>query len=281
MHLTVTNSRSKTLTSNGTAIVVFDIDGVVRDVGGSYRRAIADTVEHFTGGAYRPSSVEIDQLKSEGVWNNDWEASQELVYRYFEAQGQTRSQIVLDYNAIVAFFQSRYRGPDPDNWTGYICTEPLLLQPSYLESLTEAGIPWGFFSGATRGSANYVLERRLGLQTPVLIAMEDAPGKPDPTGLLATVEQLEQRHRVDVEMPVIYVGDTVADMYTVEKARTLHPGRSWIGVGILPPHVQETPERSEAYGETLKEAGAAVVFSNVQQLTPAQIQHLILCLGKR
>ena len=277
----MTNFRSKTLTSNGTAIIVFDIDGVVRDVGGSYRRAIADTVEHFTGGAYRPSSVEIDQLKSEGVWNNDWEASQELVYRYFEAQGQTRSQIVLDYNAIVDFFQSRNRGPDPDHWTGYICTEPLLLEPSYLESLTASGIPWGFFSGATRGSANYVLERRLALQTPVLIAMEDAPGKPDPTGLLATVEQLEQRHRVDVEMPVIYVGDTVADMYTVEKARTLHPERSWIGVGILPPHVQETPQRSKAYGETLKEAGAAVVFSNVQQLTPAQIQHLILCLGKR
>jgi HAD superfamily phosphatase len=109
----VTNFRSKTLTSNGTAIIVFDIDGVVRDVGGSYRRALADTVEHFTGGAYRPSSVEIDQLKSEGVWNNDWEASQELVYRYFEAQGQKRSQIVLDYNAIVAFFQSRYRGTRP------------------------------------------------------------------------------------------------------------------------------------------------------------------------
>jgi len=263
------------LAYSGTAIVVFDIDGVVRDVGGSYRRALADTVEHFTGGAYRPSGIEIDLLKSEGIWNNDWEGSQELVYRYFEAQGQTRSQIALDYDTLVAFFQSRYRGTDPENWNGYICTEPLLLEPAYLESLTSAGIPWGFFSGATRGSANYVLERRLGLQTPVLIAMEDAPGKPDPTGLLATVEQLEQRYRVEVEVPIIYVGDTVADMYTVEKAKALHPGRSWIGVGVLPPHVQETPERRSAYEELLKEAGAAVVFSNVQQLTPEQIQQLV------
>jgi HAD superfamily phosphatase len=268
----VTNPTSETLTSNWTTIVVFDIDGVVRDVGGSYRRAIADTVEHFTRGVYRPSSVEIDLLKSEGIWNNDWEASQELVYRYFEAQGQARSQVALDYDTLVAFFQSRYRGTDPENWNGYICTEPLLLQPSYLESLTAAGILWGFFSGATRGSASYVLERRLGLQTPVLIAMEDAPGKPDPTGLLATVKQVEQRHGVEVEVPVIYVGDTVADMYTVQKAKTLHPGRAWIGVGVLPPHVQETPERSDAYEEILKEAGAAVVFGNVQQLTPEQIE---------
>jgi HAD superfamily phosphatase len=271
----VKNSNTKIRIINFTAIVVFDIDGVVRDVSGSYRRALADTVEHFTGGLYRPSSVEIDLLKSEGIWNNDWEGSQELVYRYFESQGQSRSQLALEYDTLVAFFQSRYRGPDREHWTGYICTEPLLLEPSYLESLTTAGIFWGFFSGATRGSANYVLEKRLGLQKPVLIAMEDAPGKPDPTGLLATVDQLKQQHQFEVEIPIIYVGDTVADMYTVQKAKKLQPERIWIGVGVLPPHVQETAERRDAYEELLKEAGATKVFNNVQQLTPAQIQQVV------
>ncbi len=271
----MTNPTATTPTANSSAIVVFDIDGVVRDVGGSYRRALADTVEHFTGGAYRPSSIEIDDLKAEGIWNNDWEGSQELVYRYFEAQGQERSQIALDYDTLVAFFQSRYRGPNPENWTGYICTEPLLLEPRYLENLTAAGILWGFFSGATRGSATYVLEKRLGLQSPVLLAMEDAPGKPDPTGLVATIEQIKQRYPVVGEIPVIYVGDTVADMYTIEKAKALYPERRWIGVGILPPHVQETAERRNAYEEILKEAGAAVVFSNVEQLNADQIQQLV------
>jgi len=255
------------------AIVVFDIDGVVRDVGGSYRRALADTVEHFTAGTYRPSQLEIDQLKSEGFWNNDWEASQELIYRYFEAQKQPRSR-QLNYQTLVAFFQSRYRGTDPHHWTGYICNEPLLLQPSYLQQLTSSGIPWGFFSGATRQSATYVLETRLGLQSPVLIAMEDAPGKPDPTGLLATVMQLEQQ--VDTSTPIIYVGDTVADMYTVQRARALFPSRLWIGVGILPPHVQEASVRRDAYADSLKVAGAESVFCNVQELTPAKIQKLVL-----
>lgn len=266
---------------NSAAMIIFDIDGVVRDVGGSYRRAIADTVEHFTGGVYRPSGVELDRLKSEGIWNNDWEATQELVYRYFETQGQTRSQVALNYDTLVAFFQSRYRGPDPENWTGYICTEPLLVQPSYLESLTAHGILWGFFSGAPRDEANYALLKRLGLQTPVLIAMEDAPGKPDPTGLLAAVEQLEQRHGIKQKTPVFYVGDTVADMYTIQKVKPLYPERTWIAVGVLPPHVQENPERHEAYAKILKEAGAAVVFTNVQQLTPERLEQLLSEFSQR
>ncbi|MCL1463280.1 TIGR01548 family HAD-type hydrolase [Argonema galeatum] len=258
------------------AIVVFDIDGVVRDVAGSYRRAIADTVEHFTAKAYRPTQADMDSLKSEGIWNNDWEASQELVYRSFETQGQKRSEIAIDYQTLIDFFQSRYQGLNPQNWTGYICTEPLLLQPTYLESLTQAGIPWGFFSGAPRAEAAYVLEGRLGLQSPVLMAMEDAPGKPDPTGLFAAVHQLDNQSSIDVATPVIYVGDTVADMYTVEKARSLQPSRRWIGVGILPPHLQQTPERRDAYAVNLQQAGAVAIFSNVQELTPAKIGELLL-----
>jgi HAD superfamily phosphatase len=254
------------------AIAIFDIDGVIRDVSGSYRRALADTVEYFTAQAYRPTPLDIDQLKSEGIWNNDWEASQELIYRYWQTQGQSREQLQLDYQAIVAYFQSRYRGLDPDNWNGYICNEPLLLEPSYLAQLTQAGIGWGFFSGATRGSANYVLEKRLGLQSPVLIAMEDAPGKPDPTGLFATIHLLEQD--IDKKLPVVYVGDTVADMYTVKKARELYSERTWIGVGVLPPHVQETAAHCDAYTETLRQAGATVVLRNVQELTPDLIGQL-------
>jgi len=256
------------------AIVVFDIDGVVRDVSGSYRRALADTVEQFTNAAYRPTPLDIDQLKSEGIWNNDWEASQELIYRYFESQGQQREQLKLDYRSIVAFFQARYRGPDPNNFTGYICDEPLLLSSDYLQQLTEARIAWGFFSGATRGSANYILEKRLGLQSPVLIAMEDAPGKPDPTGLFATVDKLENGQKNNTT--VIYVGDTVADMYTIGKAQELQPHRPWIGVGVLPPHVQETSARSQAYSETLQKAGAAVVLSNVEQLNSLKVEELLL-----
>lgn len=261
------------------AIAIFDIDGVVRDVGGSYRRALADTVEQFTNefsnGAYRPSMEDIDQLKEEGLWNNDWEASREMVYRHFESKGRSRHDLDLDYEALVAFFQSRYRGPDPHHWTGYICQEPLLMQAAYLEQLTQAGVPWGFFSGATRGSASYVLEKRLGLEAPALVAMEDAPGKPDPTGLMDVIRVLEIRHSLPPNLPVLYAGDTVADMQTVVQARERYPSRFWIGVGILPPHAQHPPDYAADYGVKLQQAGSTIVLSTIEQLHPDQILKLL------
>lgn len=259
------------------AIAIFDIDGVVRDVSQSYRRAIADTVETFTQQAFRPSVKDIDALKSEGIWNNDWDASQELIYRFFEAQGRSRDTVNLDYETLVAFFQSRYRGPDPNHWTGYICDEPLLMSIAYLEQLSQSQVGWGFFSGATRGSALYVLEKRMGLDAPTLIAMEDAPGKPDPTGLLMAVTQIEAAMRSPhaTPCPVLYVGDTTADMQTVQHVRQQSSERQWVGVGVLPPHAQLSEDYAVAYAERLRDAGAEMVLPNVTDLTPEQIATLL------
>ncbi len=256
------------------AIVVFDIDGVIRDVGSSYRRALADTVAEFTGGAYRPTAVEIDRLKGEGIWNNDWEASQELIYRHFEGQGQTRSELNLDYAQIVSYFQTKYRGTDSVNWNGYICNEPILASLEYFCSLTAAHIPWGFFSGATTGSASYILERRLGLNAPILVAMEDAPGKPDPTGLFLAVARLVSQHGNIDSLPIIYVGDTVADMQTIIKARAVGAERDFIAVGVLPPHILAVPELVDDYRDSLVRSGAKIVINNVQDLTPTLISSL-------
>lgn len=253
------------------AILVFDIDGVLRDVTLSYRRAIADTVEYFTNNGYRPTITDIDQLKSEGIWNNDWKGSQELIYRYFENKGQKRTEINLNYEEIVKFFQSRYRGTEPINFNGYIQTEPLLVNKNYFETLSSHHFPWGFFSGATKGSAQFILTKRIGLEKPILVAMEDAPEKPDPTGLLMVVNQINSNSNI----PVIYVGDTVADLYTINKAKEQYPSRLWVGVGILPPHILTDQNRKESYINTLKKAGASVVLDNVEMLTPVMIESLL------
>ncbi|WP_072619357.1 TIGR01548 family HAD-type hydrolase [Spirulina major] len=256
-------------------MIIFDIDGVIRDVTQSYRRAIADTVEHYTEGNFRPTLHDIDQLKSEGAWNNDWEASQELIYRYYEGQGRDgwdRPTHPLDYAALIDFFQARYRG---QNWDGYITTEPLLVTPAYFHTLTAAQIPWGFFSGAMRDEALYALSDRLGLDHPPLFAMEDGPGKPDPTGLFAVMNHLDPSST----QPVCYVGDTVGDLQTVQQAQAQAQAqsrdRSFIGIGILPPHVQTDPHHRAAYRDTLKTHGAACVLANVMDLTPERY-HLLL-----
>lgn len=260
------------------AIAIFDIDGVVRDTGNSYHRALADTVEAFTAGACRPSHADIDRLKEEGLWNNDWHASREMVYRHYEAKGTTRESLGLDYDALVDFFQRRYRGANPDEpstWDGYITEEPLLMSKAYLEGLSAAGIPWGFFSGATPGSAHFILEQRLQLQDPVLVAMGDAPGKPEPTGLFMAAQSLEDRLNLPENLPVIYSGDTVADMYTVQNAKEQQSERRWLAIGVLPPHAQQ-PDTQEHYEAVMRKAGAEVVVTNVEQITPTLIHKLLV-----
>jgi HAD superfamily phosphatase len=254
------------------AIIIFDIDGVIRDVSNSYRKAIADTVEEFTGGGWRPTMEDLDNLKSEGIWNNDWEASQELTYRYFEALDQPRDQTPLDYDQVVQYFQERYRGKQPELFDGYIANEPLLVTPDYFTQLSNQNLAYGFFSGATRGSAEFVLKQRLKLENPVLVAMEDAPSKPDPAGMFQAIAQITTTpHHVTA----FYLGDTVADMHTVIKARELKPAGNWIGVGILPPHVQTSQARQEDYAQKLLEAGAEIILSNVEKLNGQLINELI------
>jgi HAD superfamily phosphatase len=252
-------------------IVVFDIDGVVRDVAHSYRRAIADTVEHYTEGQFRPTIQDIDLLKTEGIWNNDWKASEELIIRFYATQG--RSDDFGDrYAEIVDFFQERYRG---EQFSGYIKDEPLLMSSTYLQSLTDHQIAWGFFSGATQGSANYVLNQRLGIESPVLVAMEDAPSKPNPEGLFESIGKI--LHCCDLapdtqpSIPIIYVGDTVADMQTVKNAAEQDFLRVYHSVGIVPPHAWSHDD----YAIPLLQHGARQVFKSVEDLTPDQIRHLI------
>lgn len=240
---------------------VFDIDGVIRDVSGSYRRALADTVEYFTKSLYRPNHEEIDDLKAEGIWNNDWEASQEMISRYFRGLGKTSN---ASYEEIVTFFQGRYRGMKP-NWSdGYIAQEPLIATTEYFRELTLAGIGWGFFSGATRASAGYVL-KRLQIMEPILVAMEDAVGKPDPTGLLLVIKHIDST-RSQTTDTAVYVGDTVADMLTVVKARDFDPSYQYIAVGVVPPHVRD--DLRDRYAALLKENGADMVLNSVLELTP-------------
>ena len=258
------------------AIAVFDIDGVVRDVGGSYRRAIADTVEHYTQGQYRPTVEDIDLLKSEGVWNNDWKASEVMVHRYFEQQ--SKPKLNTSYEEIVDYFQRQYRGPDtenPEQWTGYIASEPLLMDEDYLRSLSQSGIPYAFFSGATQGSANFILQRRIGLTSPILIAMEDAPSKPDPTGLMMAVQCIEAQQPAARGLPVLYAGDTAADMKTIIAAQEQFPSRQWIAIGILPPHAQKNTDYKAEYAEKLIAAGAVTVLESVRALNAQLTQKLL------
>ena len=240
-------------------MLLFDIDGVLRDVAGSYRRAIRDTVCHFCG--WTPDPADIDALKSEGRWNNDWEASRELIRR-------REAAAVPPFDELVAVFGDLYFGGDPDGdptlWRGYIGSEPLLVEGSFFEGLAAAGIAWGFVSGAEPPSCRYVLETRLGLVDPPLIAMGDAPDKPDPTGLLRLAQRLSGAPLGSAAAPVAYLGDTVADVETVLRARAALPDQRLLSLAVAPPHLQVAGQEAAraAYEERLRQAGADRVLDH-------------------
>jgi HAD superfamily phosphatase len=166
--------------------------------------------------------------------------------------------------------QGRYRGND---WNGYIADEPLIANPEYFRDLSAAGIAWGFFSGASRGSASHILDR-LQIKQPVLVAMEDAPGKPDPTGLFQVIQALNKGRSLNSPQTVIYVGDTVADMITILKAREINPSHHFLAVGVIPPHIQEA-DSFAMYKKLMGDRGADLVLNSVLELTPARIAELL------
>lgn len=230
---------------------------------GSYRRAIVETVRHFSGWA--PDPAAIDALKGEGRWNNDWHASMELLRR-------RGTDPLPAWDRLVAVFSDHYFGGDPEGdpslWRGFIGSEPLLVDNPFFAALSDRRIAWGFVSGAEPPSARFVLEQRLALVAPPLVAMGQAPDKPDPTGLLALAATLARMPLGAGAPPVAYLGDTVADVETVRRARSEVPGQRFEALAVAPPHLQQAGREAERqrYEDQLRQAGADRLLGSTRQV---------------
>ncbi len=249
---------------NPKGFLLFDIDGVIRDVSGSYRLAIQETVQYFC--KWKPSIEAIDELKAEGIWNNDWDVSKELIRR--QIKFQDLSQKLPEQINIIKVFSNFYFGGDqngdPETWKGFIKNEPLLINKDFFQELTNHSIVWGFVSGAEPASAKFLLKNRLGIKKPYLIAMGDAPEKPNPTGLIKLATIMAGRPPGETLPPIGYLGDTVADVLTIQKARKKIPDQKFISLAVAPPHLHklEAKKARSKYERRLKEAGADEVLSS-------------------
>jgi HAD superfamily phosphatase len=240
---------------------------VVRDVAGSYRRALSETVHHY--GGWRPEPASIDALKGEGRWNNDWDASLELLRRGGHSP-------LPDFDALVAVFSGFYFGGDPEgdpaHWQGFIGSEPLLVDRSFFATLSKAAIAWGFVSGAEPPRPVMCCSSASASLIP-LIAMGDAPDKPDPTGLLRLAGALAGGPLGPDAPPIAYLGDTVADVLTVQRARQAEPQQRWHSLAVAPPHLHGDDHLAarSAYEQALLAAGADLVIRHTASLTPERL----------
>ena len=249
-------------------LILFDIDGVIRSVENSYRLSLKKTVYKFSG--WEPSYIDIDQAKNEGIWNNDWDLSLEFVKRYIKKKNL--KLVIPTREEIVRCFEEFYYGGDPNQdskyWSGFITNEELLVDKKFFDFLKSNGIIWGFVSGAEPTSAKFVLEKRLGLKSPPLISMGDAPDKPNPKGFINLSKKLIGNKLGSSSIPIGYVGDTIADINTVKNAKKEIPSQKFISIGIAPPHLHPKSRSKErhAYEKNLKDAGADLILNSINDL---------------
>ena len=249
-------------------LILFDIDGVIRDVTNSYRLSVQKTVLKFCD--WEPSTHDIDELKNEGIWNNDWDLTLEMIKRFIN-----KNKLSLkppSRNNVINNFEKLYFGCNPNdnkiNWSGYISNEKLLVDKNFFDFLTLNKIKWGFVSGAEQPSAKFVLENRLSLNNPPLIAMGDAPDKPNPEGFLKLASELLEEDFGPNCPPVAYVGDTIADIQTIINAKARYPSQRFISIGVPPPHLQtkENIQKQLKYESNLKAAGAEFIIRSIIDL---------------
>ncbi len=185
--------------------ILFDMDGVLVDVSGSYRVAIKQTVESF--GA-KTSFEEIQQYKEKTGYNNDWDLTETIL---------TAKGLKAPKQKIIDRFQQYYLG---DDFNGLIKNEKWLLNKETLKQLSKK-YKLGIVTGRLRQEAMFALRDMSGYFS-AIICMEDVTnGKPDPEPITRTLNQLGVKSAV-------YFGDSIDDVKAAVAAGIE-------AIGILPP----------------------------------------------
>jgi histidinol-phosphate aminotransferase len=209
--------------------LLFDMDGVLADVSSSFRMAILQTCSKY---GIQVDLQQIENLKLEGGYNNDWSLTQALL--------QQRG-IRASLDEIRTIFDQIYLG-DPVG-SGLCRKEQLLMSKQVLERLAST-MPLAVVTGRPRADAQMFLER-FDLESifQTVVAMEDAPSKPNP----APVQLAMERQNIQRAW---MIGDTVDDIRAARAAKVLP-------IGVLAPGGQPAANTT-----ALLQAGAARVLRN-------------------
>ena len=237
--------------------VFFDMDGVLVDVSGSYRRAIQETAAHFTG--REVAARTIQRYKNQGRFNDDWKLTHAIVR-------DTAEEVPL--SRIIDEFQRRYRG---ENWDGFISDETPLFPTQTLTRICNGSRIVGIVTGRPEAEARWTIER-FGWQSffPLLIAMEkqQGRGKPDPYPLQHALAACSAAGRTIDPAEAVYVGDSVDDVVAARAAGM------W-AIGIVPPYLDP-----HEHAELLTGRGAHLVLTNAEEL-PAVVDDFFAELERR
>jgi HAD superfamily hydrolase (TIGR01548 family) len=217
--------------------ILLDIDGVVADVSGSYRRCIIETAAHFGVTLERS---DIADAKRRGDANNDWVLTRALI------AGRVAPNDPPSLEEITARFEAIYNGSG--GTLGLHECETLIGDAETLRKIA-ARLPIAAVTGRPRRDAERFLERHGVLDVfSSLVCMEDADApKPDPSSVSLALKQLG----VDRAW---MVGDTPDD------------ARAARGAGVCPIGVVAPGEEVRASTVALLGAGAGRVVTGLDTI---------------
>ena len=216
-------------------MIVFDIDGVLVDPSETFRRALIETVRHFTGQSI--SQDDIVRIKNGGGFNDD----SDLALHLIEKTGmQVSLQDIRDYGRQL------YWGEDGD---GLIRNERWLPREGQLERFQQN---WqlGIFTGRGIPSTNYTLNRFCPAVKfdPIITHERVAKRKPAPDGLLEIKREVP-------DITITFIGDNIDDCKAAMSAGVRF-------IGIVSPGTPRHEESCRLFGEL----GAEVVVPSVNDL---------------
>jgi HAD superfamily hydrolase (TIGR01548 family) len=220
---------------NKIELIIFDVDGVLVDVRGSFHLSTVQTVRHFTGKPVKVS--EIQRWKSKSGFNDDWKLSTAWIR---ELGGHAK------YDEVKAQFMKFYWG---DGSTGNVSREEWLAPPRLLRKW-KAHAELALFTGRTRKELAHTLDR-LGVSKyfQQVVTMDDiARLKPHPDGLLRILAGRDPSR-------ALYLGDNIDDALASQRARVPF-------LGVLPRGSQARQLR----GQALRDLGALAILHSVTGL---------------
>jgi len=212
--------RGKTLPTQ-LQILIFDVDGVLVDVRGSFWGSALDTVRLLTG--KRATWPELYKWKAKPGNNDDWN----LVSNWATALGRPTT-----YEEARDAFQQFYWGTNGK--PGNVRKEKLLVTPEQIERWARR-FELNLFTGRTRQEFSYTFNRWPGTSHfRTVVTMDDVQRKkPHPDGLLKILGKRDPAS-------ALYVGDNIDDALAAHAARVPF-------IAILPPGSQDYPQRAARF----------------------------------
>ena len=217
-------------------LIIFDVDGVLVDVHGSFHRSILDTVKHFTGRRF--TYADIQQWKRRSGYNDDWRLSTDWV----NSLGGK-----VEYEQVKRAFQKIYWGTNGTR--GNVWRERWLVPPRRLARWAKRA-ELALFTGRTRRELRHTLEH-FGVTKLFsrVVTMDDVDHlKPHPEGLLRLLGGVDPGE-------ALYLGDNLDDALASKRARVPF-------LGVLP----HGSEAHRVRAAQLRRNGARIILHSTNEL---------------